>query len=277
MTKGKVKMKDMQPAPEATIIIVSFNEADKTVQCLQSLRAHCPLSREIIWVDNGSKSDGFSIIRRAATRPRMRTKLIRFDDNMGFVQGVNSAIPEIDKRSKYVILLNNDTLVGPRTLSKLVKPLSVDDKIGATSCITQSRISWQEAKHLNRRWPSLKVPEYCGDPVRYTKKLEEKFDGKCIDVGSLNFAFFCVAFRKEVFVDVLEGLDKDFGIGLGEDDYACHKLRFLGYKQYLVMDAFVYHHHRTTFHANKLSVDGIRRVNIRTLKRKIKALEKGNA
>jgi GT2 family glycosyltransferase len=118
------------------------------------------------------------------------------------------------------------------------------------------------------------LPDYCGDVVEYTNKLEKHYSGKCVDIGSLNFAFFCVAFRKDVFVDVLGGLDKDFGIGLGEDDYACHKLRFLGYKLYLVLDAFVYHHHRTTFQRNRMSVDAIRRVNLVTLRRKVKALKK---
>lgn len=265
------------PPVEATVVIVALNQATKTIKCFQSIRANCPLSHEIIWVDNGSKADEFALTKRAATRPRMRTKLIKFRNNGGFVKGVNSAIPEIHKESKYVILLNNDCEVGHRTFSKLIKPLIHDPKIGATSCITQSRISWQEAKNLNRRWPDLKVPEFKGNISDHTKKLEKQFDGKAIDVGALNLSFFCVAFRKEVFVNELHGLEEDFGLGLGDDDFACHKLRHIGYRLYLVLDAFVYHHHRTTFNALRLDVSSIQHRNFKTLKRKVKELARNTS
>lgn len=261
------------PPPEVSVIVVSFNQCAKTVDCFKSIRANCPLSREIIWVDNGSEDDQFTMMRRAATRPRMRTKLIRFEHNTGFVHGVNSGLKEIDKRSKYIILLNNDTIVGPKSFTKMVKPLA-DRKVGAVGCVTQSRISWQRSTWLNQRWPELKVPDYTGDVDEYTRLLEKKFPGKYIDVESNNLSFFAVAFRKDVFSNVLMGLEEDFGIGLADDDYACHKLRFLGYKLYLALDAFIFHHHRTTFTAINMNVDALRRQNVKTLKKKIKELEK---
>lgn len=264
------------PPPEISVILVTFNQSMKTVECLKSIRANCPLSREIIWVDNGSEPDEFEMIRRAATRPRMRTKLIKFSHNTGFIYGVNAGMKEIDKRSKYVALLNNDTIVGPGTFQKLAKPLSVDKKIGAIGCVTQSRISWQRSTWLNQRWPELDVPDYTGKVDAYTRKLEKKFKGKCIDVGSNNLSFFCVAMRKEVFVDALGGLEEAFGIGLADDDFACHKLRHMGFRQYLALDAFVFHHHRTTFNAINMNIDALRRQNIKTLKKKIKELEKTN-
>lgn len=261
------------PNPEVSVIIVTNNLADKTVSCIKSVRATCSIPHEVLWVDNGSRESDFRAMRRAFTRPRMRTKLIRFKDNRGFVQGVNAAIPEIHKSTKYIILLNNDTEVGPKTFSKLVRPLT-DKKIGAAGPITQSRISWQEAVNLNRRWPNLNVPIFDGNVEKYSRQLEDKFGGKGIELSSkINLAFFCTAFRKEVFVDELQGLETAFGIGLGDDDFACHKLRVLGYKLYLVLDAFVFHHHRSTFNELKLSTDSIRRHNVKVLNRKIAELE----
>lgn len=260
--------------PEVSIILVSFNQSEKTVNCLKSIRANDPMAKEIIWVDNGSNADEFTIIRRAATRPRMRTKLIRFNRNTGFVHAVNSALKEIDKRSKYVLLLNNDCEIGWNTCGKLIAPLIADKKVGASGPITQSRISWQEPSNLNRRWKTLGMPLYSNNLEKYTSSLEKKFSGQVIDVGNLNLAFFCTAFRKEVFVDELQGLEAEFNIGLGEDDFACHKLRYLGYKLVLALDAFVFHHHRTTFNANHLCVDSIRRANMVVLRRKVKELKK---
>lgn len=264
-----------QPDPIVSIIIVTHNLSDKTISCIKSIRANCPLPNEILWVENGSAPEEYSQMRYYFTRPRMRTKLIRFKDNQGFIKGVNAAIPELHKRTKYVVLLNNDTTVGNKTFTKLIKPLARDKKIGATGPITQSKISWACAPHLNRRWPDLKLPVFKGEDVNaYTKKLEKKYSGKCMDVGKIPLAFFCTAFRKEVFVDVLQGLETDFGIGVAEDDYACHKLRFLGYKLCLVLDAFVFHHHRSSFKFLNIPIDSVRRCNIRTLRRKVKELER---
>jgi len=261
--------------PEISVILVTHNLSDKTIACIKSIRANCPLPHELLWVENGSHVEEYSQMRYYFTRPRMRTKLIRFKDNQGFIKGVNAAIPEIHKRSKYVLLLNNDTIVGNKTFTKLIKPLSRDKTIGATGPTTQSKISWASAEHLNRRWPDLKLPVFKGEDInKYTSKLEKQYGGKCVDVGTLPLAFFCTAFRKDVFVDVLGGLDQDFGVGIGDDDWACHKLRYLGYKLYLVLDAFVFHHHRSSFKFLNINIDSIRRVNIRTLRRKVKELKR---
>lgn len=257
--------------PLISIVILSMNQADKTIKCFQSIYKHCKIPYEIIWVDNGSHESEFKKIKKNVVRENLRLKLIKFNTNKGFVIGVNAAIPELHKRSKYVILLNNDTEIGPATFEKLLEPFKLPN-VGITSCVTQSAISWQCAMHLNKRWRSLKMPSFSGDVVTYTKHLEQRYAHKCIEVKKTNFAFFCVAIPKKIFVEELKGLDTDFEIGLGEDDYACHRLRALGYKFYLVLDAFVYHHHRTTFKALGISVDNLRRKNVKTLREKIKKL-----
>ena len=258
--------------PVVSVIIITYNQSQKTAQCFRSIRANCSTPHEIIWVDNGSHPREFEAMKKEVIKPRVKIKLIKFKTNKGFVEGVNAALPEVHKRAKYIILLNNDTEVGPETFQKLIKPLD-QRKVGITSCVTQSKISWQEAVNLNRRWPSLKIPPFNGKLVEYTKVLEKRFPEKCIDVRDLNFAFFCAAFRRDVLINELGGLDKDFVIGLGEDDFACHKARSLGYKLYLVLDAFVYHHHRTTFKALEINIDNLRKKNLVTLRRKIKELK----
>jgi GT2 family glycosyltransferase len=99
------------------------------------------------------------------------------------------------------------------------------------------------------------------------------FKNKYIDVGKLPLSFFCAAFRKETF-DQIGFLDEDFGMGLGDDDEYCYRLRAHNLKLVLSLETFVFHHHRTTFKALKLPVDKIRRRNIHTLRAKKKAIMK---
>jgi GT2 family glycosyltransferase len=258
--------------PLISIIVLSCGQAAKTTKCFLTISQNCKIPYEVLWVDNNSAAPEFAYIRNNIAISKENYKVIRHDKNLGFVLGVNSAIPHVHPNSKYVILLNNDTEIGPGTFEKLIRPFQ-DPAVGVTSCITQSKISWQEASNLNRRWKSLKMPHYAGSVDDYTRKLEKCYTGKCVEIQNINFAFFCAAFPRAVFLDYLKGLDTEFEIGLGEDDYACHRLRAANYKFYLVLDAFVYHHHRTTFRALGTNIDNLRRKNVATLRRKVKELK----
>jgi len=264
--------------PEVSIVIPVCNEAAKTVKCLASIRANTKMAHEVIWVDNGSDSNNFGLIKRQATKPNVHTKLIRLKQNVGFVKATNIGIQEAEKSSKYIILLNNDTEVSQRWATKLITPLKKDPKVGAVGPITQSGISWQEAAHLNRRW-DLKIPRFPkqwdknGNIHNYSTTISSMFKNQYIDIGTLPLSFFCVALRKETF-DQIGLLDEDFGMGLGDDDEYCFRLRAHKLKLVLSLETFVFHHHRTTFKTLKLSVDSIRRRNIRTLRTKKKAIMK---
>lgn len=255
-----------------SIIILSVNQAKLTIKCFESIRINTKIPYEIIWVDNGSNSNEFNTIFSYVKKNNLPVKLVKFNKNKGFVKGVNSTIPYINTSSEYIILLNNDTEIGSKTFEKLIRPLSLDKSIGATGTITQSKIAWQSWNSLNKRWPKLKLPKWEGNIKSYVSKLDKINKNKCIDIGRLPLAFFCTAFRKDVFVNKLGGLDPDIDNGLGDDDLACIKLRSMGYKLVLVLDAFVLHHHRTTFKALGISVDNLRRKNVKTIREKVKKL-----
>ena len=262
--------------PVVSIIIPVHNQAAKTVRCFASIRANTKMPHEIIWVDNGSNSENFGLIKRQATKSNVHTKLIKLKKNVGFVQATNIGIKEAEASSKYIILLNNDTEVSQSWATKLITPLNKDPEVGAVGPVTQSEIAWQASQHLNRRW-NLQMPKFPigGDKLKniykYSNKLNYLFKDKYIDIGTLPLSFFCVALRKETFSQ-LGKLDEDFGLGLGDDDEFCFRLRAHKYKLVLSLETFVFHHHRTTFTALKLPIDSIRRTNVRTLKEKKKTI-----
>lgn len=264
--------------PMVSIIVPVFNEADKTVRCFTSIKSNTNIPFEVIWVDNGSNPANFPIIKKSATKPGMHTKLVKFNRNVGFVKAINAGLKEIEDSSQYIIFLNNDTEVGIGWAKKLVTTLS-DKKVGAVGPITQSKISWQEAENLNRLFKT-KLPRFPIVRTRtpdskiitgYAKQLD-KYSGQVLDCGTIPLSFFCVALRRDV-IESIGGLDEDFGFGLGDDDEYCHRLRTRGYSLAVRLDAFVYHHHRTTFKSLKLPVDTIRRKNVKLLKEKKKINE----
>jgi GT2 family glycosyltransferase len=107
---------------ELSIIIVSFNTKDLTINCLKSiLDSGCILPYEIIVVDNGSLDGSVKAIKKfiQSEKDSRNIYLIRNRSNIGFARANNQGIKKA--KGKYILLLNSDTKVVPSSLDKLVK------------------------------------------------------------------------------------------------------------------------------------------------------------
>jgi N-acetylglucosaminyl-diphospho-decaprenol L-rhamnosyltransferase len=97
-------------SPELSILIVSYNTRDITLECLESLYRHPPkVPYEVIIVDNASRDGSAEAI--AAAYPQ--ANLIASKDNLGFGGGNNLAAEQASGRR--LLLLNPDTIVFERT------------------------------------------------------------------------------------------------------------------------------------------------------------------
>lgn len=105
----------MERAPELSIVMVNFNQAQYSAQCLDSIQKDPPrVSHEIILVDNASLdgSPDWLITHYPSV------KLVRSSKNGGIAGGNNLGIRSA--QGKYILLLNNDTLVMPGTIDQSV-------------------------------------------------------------------------------------------------------------------------------------------------------------
>jgi hypothetical protein len=100
-------------SPTVSILIVNYNRAKLLKDCLESLTAVRETRFEIVVVDNGSRDDSLEVLQQY---PAIR--VVRSDANRGFAGGNNLGLPHCG--GKYVLLLNNDTLVQPDFLQPLV-------------------------------------------------------------------------------------------------------------------------------------------------------------
>ncbi len=92
------------------IVVLNWNGWRETVECLESLKAQTRSSFRVIVVDNGSRDE--SVSRLAAWEPWIR--LVRLAENRGFAGGNNAGIQSaLEEGAKFVLLLNNDTVVAP--------------------------------------------------------------------------------------------------------------------------------------------------------------------
>lgn len=258
--------------PLISIVVPVYNQSGVTVQCFNSIRRNTQLPFELIWVDNGSSKEDFTVISRQATIRGTNCVVLKNKENLGFIKATNQGIAHAT--GKFVILLNNDTEVSPNWDKQLIQPLERNDEIGVVGPLTHSRLAWQTAEYINDRW-GLTIPEYkLVGKKQYPEKLEKRFASKYLDVtgNDLTVAFFCAAIPKVVF-DKLGVLCEEFSIGLGDDDEYCARLRAYGYKLLISLSTFVYHYHRTTFSSIKIGEDSLRKYNTKILKRKLAALK----
>jgi GT2 family glycosyltransferase len=115
--------------PRVSIVIVNWNGASDTVECLESLQKIVYPSHDVVVVDNGSSGDDVHVLRAKFSD---HVAVIQNDRNYGFAEGSNIGMRHALKayNPAYLLLLNNDTVVGPGFLNELVAAAEDDHSIG---------------------------------------------------------------------------------------------------------------------------------------------------
>src|SRR3989344_1922471 len=114
---------------KASIVIVNYNSADDTLECLDSLSKIDYPDYEIILADNASSDASFVLNKIHKNFPAV--KILALPRNLGFAGSNNAGIKAaFDGGAHCVLLLNNDTTVAPDFLSQMVKAAESGKKIG---------------------------------------------------------------------------------------------------------------------------------------------------
>lgn len=109
-----------------SVVLVCWNNKDYLGPCLRSLYEADLESRfDIVVVDNGS-TDGTQEILQSEFP---QVQLIQNENNVGLAKASNQGIQATSGR--YVLLLNNDTLISDRSLDEMVRFLDATSDAGA--------------------------------------------------------------------------------------------------------------------------------------------------
>lgn len=213
---------------KTSIVVLTYNGCDAlTRPCVESLLKHSEFgSYELVLVDNASSDSTPQYLKQLASQ-HSSVRLCLNNKNKGYAAGNNDGLRLVT--GQYVVLLNNDTLVGPDWMGAMLERLESSPEIGLVGPVTNSAGNEQcvDIKGLNEQ----NFIEVAG---QYTQLQ----GGRWFETEKLGF--FCVAGRREVFEQV-GLLDEDFGLGMFEDDDYCIRVRQAGYKLVVVEDSFVYH------------------------------------
>ncbi|CAG4927985.1 unnamed protein product [Acidocella sp. C78] len=114
-----------ETAPEVSVIIPAHDHFDHTYRCLESIRDHFPRrSCEIVIVDDCS-TDETLLCTLVFAGP---VRVVRTPQQLGFVGACNAGAREA--RGRYLLFLNNDTLVREGWLDALVDTFELVPGVG---------------------------------------------------------------------------------------------------------------------------------------------------
>lgn len=124
------------------IIVLNWNGADDTLNCVESLQQQT-LRPEIIIVDNNSSDDS---VERFEDHIKSQKKdapiLIKNSQNLGFAGGINTGLVYAKEHNfEYIGALNPDAIADKEWCQALVNELSSHPKCGITTGILQRRNS----------------------------------------------------------------------------------------------------------------------------------------
>jgi GT2 family glycosyltransferase len=222
----------MSKSPRVAVVILNWQNATDTLDCLASVAKLNYDNYQTIVVDNGSNDD--SVVSIQTTFPEIT--LIALPENVGYAAGNNVGIHHgIDEGAEYVFVLNNDTLLASDMLQKLVVVLEENPQVGMVGpkmyCYQPddvifaagSVIHWQKGNIFHRgmfvadtSWSDISHPE----PV--------------------DFITGCGVLVRKSLIEIAGALDLSYFLNF-EDVEWCVRARRMGFDVWYAPDAVMWH------------------------------------
>lgn len=222
-------------APRASLLMVTYNNLSLTRLCLASVqRAAGALPFEVVVVDNGSVDGTREHLRAEVERGLLPLRVRENEENVGFAAANNQAAGMA--RGDVLVFLNNDTVVVPGWLERLVGHLDIDPSVGLVGPVSNS--SGGSAGQVEVDYGDLEGMERFAEG--YTGGRRGQLERQ--EMATL----FCAAMPAALYRRV-GGLDEGYGRGLFEDDDLCEAVKQQGYTVGLARDVFVHHYGGASF------------------------------
>lgn len=211
--------------PKVAIILVNYNGISDTIDCVKSLCKINYPNYDIIIVENAS-NDQEKIAKDVFLNKN--AKILFSERNNGFSDGNNQGIEfALNNNAKYIVLLNNDTVVEPDFIDELVDTAQRHPDVGiVTGNIyyhSQPKNLWYSCGDYNTHTSVTKM-------VRTTNKNEDE----------VTFACGCLMLITAEAIRKVGMLDESFFLYSEDTEYCCRMIKN-GYHIYWTSKAHIYH------------------------------------
>lgn len=231
--------------PKVFAIIINWNGERDTITCLDSLLTLNYSNFNVLLSDNGSRPESLQALRewQAANLPAGRNggiasmEILENGRNLGFTGANTAGIQRaMTEGADYVLFLNNDTVVTPEFLDRMVAAGEADTSVGIIGCKIFSTGSNERDSHkiwtLGGYYLSGGVPLNIAsgklDSPRWTGVRAQPLINGC-----------CMLIKRGVIETVGVQDDRLF-FGMDDVEYSLRASR-QGWRNIVVYDAVIYH------------------------------------
>lgn len=241
MAKTKEKTK-------VSIIILTTNALEMTKEELVDISVLKPgkLDLECIVVDNDS-SDGTEKELKNYSLPNMDYKFIQSGANLGYAGGNNVGIKDALKRKvDYIMLLNNDVIVPPDMVTKMVSFMEKNPKVGIASPKMYFAKGYEFHKNRYKKSELGKVIWYAGGIIDWDNIYSPHRGVDEVDVGQYekaeptDFANGATLLVKREVFEKVGLLDPSFFLYWEDPDFSM-KAKKHGFETYYIPNTCMWH------------------------------------
>jgi len=231
--------------PVTSIIILACNQLDYTRKCIQSIINNTLANFELIIVDNASTDGTIQYLQSLSNTPILenRLKVIRNSKNMGFAAGNNQGIAAAS--GDYILLMNNDVVVTPCWLERLINCAKRNLKIGIVGPCSSYVSGTQLVKDVTYDLITL------DGLSEFSNKFADEHADQVQQI--LRVVGFCMLIKRAV-IDKIGGMDDRYGLGNFEDDDFSLRATIAGFQSWIARDCFIHHFGHRTFIGEKVDL-----------------------
>ena len=217
-------------APKVFVIVLNYQAPEDTLECLESVHRCTYAALNLVLVDNHSL-DG--CVDRA--REKFKDLLVLENDtNLGYAEGNNRGIRlAIEKGADYIFILNNDAVVEPDAIQRLVEAGEELPEAGilAPKILVYGKDGVIDSCGTDMDWFKLRPKlGFCG--MKNGENLQGRFTGPVFPGSALML--------KKSLIEKAGMFDPGFFL-VHEDADLCFRSVRHGFKNLLVPQAVVYH------------------------------------
>jgi GT2 family glycosyltransferase len=221
-----------------SIIILTYNNNNYVIDCLDSLKSQTYTNFEVILVDNGSKNHIYQDLKNKVKNYEndININLIRIRKNLLYAGGMNKGIK--NSKGEYICILTNDTVLFPDFIEKMVKFFEDTPEAGMASpkikIDEHKDYIWFAGANINLRGIGMHFVNLRG----YWEFDPQNF--KYNNIETTGFAPGTANFIRREVINKIGLLDEIFLMYHEDPDWNLRAQK-IGYKSYYVPTTIVYH------------------------------------
>ena len=222
--------------PFVGIIVLEYNNYLDTHQCIRSIKKSDYQNYHIFLVDNASEISIYNkLVKQYENDNKVTT--IRTSRNGGYGAGNNWGIRFANKHNPdYYLIVNNDTIVESDMITKLVKHIEKDKKIGIVFPNVMFLIDNEKSNIINSAGGNFSKFGFANDKFfgLNLNDIKDKIDN--------NFFFapgVCFLIRRATFEEI-KGFDENIFMYWDDVDFSW-RTRLFGFDIQIVPESLIYH------------------------------------